>query len=91
MVKIERANKKASRHGGPVFARMNGETRRGNRGIPVKHGLLKAVFRRALANLSARIMRAVGDNKPAIVLALIDAINLIATTGAMLMCPQLTA
>ncbi|HNQ08444.1 MAG TPA: hypothetical protein PKH97_14805 [Tetrasphaera sp.] len=70
-------------------ARVERHAGRRDRGIPEEDRLLHAVLVRADADLRAGIIDAIGDDRPAVVLALLGTIDFIAATRAMLRRPEL--
>src|SRR5581483_7415560 len=62
-----------------------------DRGHPVPERLLHPGLRRRLVDLRAVIVDAIADHRPAVVLALLDEVDLIAAARAVLLLPQFAA
>src|SRR6185436_3379731 len=72
-------------------AGVEGHARRCNRGHPIADRLLHAVLARAVVDLGAAVIDAEADDRPAVVLALVDDVDLIAAARPVLVLPQLAA
>src|SRR5262245_7380757 len=69
---------------------VEGEPRRRDRRHPVPDRLLHAALLRALVDLGAAVVDAVADHRPAVILALLDKVDLVAAARPMLVLPQLS-
>ena len=66
------------------IARVNDHAGGRDHRIPIVDRLLHPWFRRAFANLQKRVVRAVGDDGPAVIFPRFRVVQLVATPGTML-------
>src|SRR5215468_6880238 len=86
----QRADEEAAAPGRQQIAGMERHPGRSDRGHPVLERLLHALLVRALVDPGAAVVDAVADHRPAVILALLDEIDLVAAARPMLVLPQLS-
>ena len=88
-LEFQRADEQVALPGRKQRAGVERHAGRRDRGHPVFHRLLHAGLVRALVDFRAVVIDAVADHRPAVVLALLDDVDLVAALRAVLFLPQL--
>src|SRR5262249_47081691 len=86
----QRADEEVAAPGRQQIAGVERHPGRGDRGHPVLERLLHALLVRALVDFGAAVVDAVADHRPAVILALLDQVDLVAAPRPMLVLPQLS-
>src|SRR5215475_12145323 len=86
----QRADEEVATPGRQQTAGIERHPGRSDRGYPVLERLLHALLVRALVDFDAAVVDAVADHRPAVILALLDEIDLVAAARPMLVLPQLS-
>src|SRR5262244_406684 len=85
----QRADEQVAAPGRQQTAGVERHPGRRDRGHPVLERLLHALLVRALVDFGAVVVDAVADHRPAVILALLDDVDLVAAARPMLVLPQL--
>src|SRR5262245_49575483 len=86
----QRADEEVAAPGRQQTAGIERHPGRSDLGYPVLERLLHALLVRALVNPGAAVVDAVADHRPAVILALLDEVDLVAAARPMLVLPQLS-